>query len=133
MTLLFSPVYSPTFLLQLQSFFFNCLEFAWGYAPPSLCSGAGYALAAFTSLPFSKRTGGGAATPTFSCWLVYLQFEWGVLLPHSPELRVPCPLCYVSFFFPAACLLFSLGFFFSFFPGWESAFPGGYTDLLCAT
>jgi hypothetical protein len=37
----------------------------------------------------------------------------GLPLPHSPELREPHPLCCMSFFFSAACLLFS---FFPFFP-----------------
>jgi hypothetical protein len=64
----------------------------------------------------SPRLLGVCRPPAFSGWLVYLQFEWGVPLPHSPELRVPHPLCYVYFFFSAACLLFSLVFF-SFFPG----------------
>jgi hypothetical protein len=53
-----------------------------------------------------------------------------VPLPHSPELRAPRPLCYVSFFFfSAACLLFSL-FFSSFLsPVWGSVCPGGYAAL----
>jgi hypothetical protein len=46
-------------------------------------------------------------------------------LLHSSELRVPCPLCYMSFWF-CSCLLFS---FFSFFPGWGSFCPGGCVDL----
>jgi hypothetical protein len=32
------------------------------------------------------------------CWLVYLKFREGLLLPPSSALRVPCPLCYMSFF-----------------------------------
>jgi hypothetical protein len=68
----------------------------------------------------------GAAPAAFSSQLVYLQFDWGVP-PHSPELRAPCPLCYVSFFFNC---LFITQFFFSFFPGWGgSVCPGGYADL----
>jgi hypothetical protein len=95
------------------------------------------------AFPFSKHTGGGGATPTFSSWLVYLEFAWESAPPplrwsfphdnhcfkvsllqgfwagaanscllwpaclftvrvrecHSPELREPCPLCYISFFF----------------------------------
>jgi hypothetical protein len=51
----------------------------------------------------------GAATPAFSSCLVYLQFCEGLPLPHSLELRVPHPLCCVSF---CCCLLFS---FFSLF------------------
>jgi hypothetical protein len=51
-----------------------------------------------------------AAAPAFSHRLVYLQFEWGVLLPHSSGLRVPRPLCLMSFFFQL------LVYFFLFFP-----------------
>jgi hypothetical protein len=39
-------------------------------------------------------------------------------LTHSLELGVPSPLCYMSFFFSAACLLFSLFFSLFFPPGW---------------
>jgi hypothetical protein len=49
----------------------------------------------------------------------------GFPLPSSLALRVPCPLCYVSFLL----LLFIIQFFFSFFPGWELVCPGGYADL----
>jgi hypothetical protein len=55
-------------------------------------------------------------------WLVYLQFHKGFPLPSSSALRVPHPLCYMSFCY---CLLFS----FSFFPGWGSVCPGVYADL----
>jgi hypothetical protein len=61
------------------------------------------------------HTEGGGATPAFSGWLVYSSCE-GVPLLQSPELRAPCPLCYVSFVFFFSCLfiiqfvsLFSLG------------------------
>jgi hypothetical protein len=52
----------------------------------------------------------GATTPAFSGQLVYLQFCEGVPLPHSPELRAPHPLCYLSFFF--SCLFIIVCFFF---------------------
>jgi hypothetical protein len=68
--------------------------------------------AAVTSLPLSKHTGGGGATPVFSDRLVYLQFHEGVSLPHSLE---PPALFATCLFFSAACLLFSL-FFSLFFP-----------------
>jgi hypothetical protein len=42
-----------------------------------------HTLSAIGSLPLSSPTGGGGATPAFSGWLVYLQFKWGVPLPHS--------------------------------------------------
>jgi hypothetical protein len=70
----------------------------------------------------------GATTSDFSCWLVYLQFVWEVPLPHCPELRAPCPLCYVSFFFQLL-VYYSTWFFLFFFPGWGSVCPGGYADL----
>jgi hypothetical protein len=56
----------------------------------------------------SPRLLGGCRPPAFSGRLVYLQFVWGMPLPHTPELRGPHPLCYMSFFFLAACLLFNL-------------------------
>jgi hypothetical protein len=74
----------------------------------------------------SKMLLGGAAPPAFSGWLVYLQFTWGVPLPHSLKLRASHPLCYVSFFFQ---LLFIIQFFFSFFFLGGSVCPGGYADL----
>jgi hypothetical protein len=76
MSLLFPPVYSPTRLLQLPSF----LHGKW---PSPLFGGAFHTTAAVTSLPLSKHTGGGGATPAFSVLLVYLQLTWGSALPHS--------------------------------------------------
>jgi hypothetical protein len=61
-----------------------------------------------------------AATPAFSSWLVRDS------PPPSSALRVPSPLCYVSFFL---LLLLIIQFFFSFFPGWGLVCPGGYADL----
>jgi hypothetical protein len=56
----------------------------------------------------------GATAPAFSCWLVYLQCVWGSAPPLSgAHGTTPSLLC--VFFFPAACLLFSL-FSFNFFP-----------------
>jgi hypothetical protein len=57
---------------------------------------------------------GRAATPAFSGQLVYLQFCEGFPLLPSLALRVPRPLCFVSFFFCCCCLfrffsLFSQG------------------------
>jgi hypothetical protein len=71
----------------------------------------------------------GATTPAFSGQLVYLQFCEGVPLPHSPELRAPRRLCYVSFFFLFQLLVYYSVFFFSFFPGWGSVCPGGCANL----
>jgi hypothetical protein len=53
---------------------FFYLEFAWGGALPPVFGGACHTLAVVGHLPLSKHTGGGGATPAFSCQLVYLQF-----------------------------------------------------------
>jgi hypothetical protein len=52
-----------------------------------------------------------------------LTVPWGIAPPHSLVLRVPHPLCYVSFLL----LFFIIPFVF--FPGWGSVWPGGYADL----
>jgi hypothetical protein len=78
----------PFYFLQCTVLpsFCNCslflLRVAWGGAPPPVSRGVSHTLAAVTSLPFSKHTEGGGATPAFSGRLVYLQFHEGVpLLP----------------------------------------------------
>jgi hypothetical protein len=117
----------PYLPIAIAVFFY--LEFVWGGAPPSLSSGACHTLATVTSLPLSKHSRGGGTTPAFPCQLGYLQFRERLPLPQSPELRAPHPLCYVSFFFSTACLLFSL-FFFSFYSlDRGSVCPGCYADL----
>jgi hypothetical protein len=65
-----------------------------------------------------------ATAPPFFGRLVHLQICEGLSLPPSSVLRVPHPLCYVSFF--CYCLLFS---FYFFSPGWLSVCPRGYADL----
>jgi hypothetical protein len=40
-----------------------------------------YTVAAVECLLLSKHTGVGGTTLTFSVWLIYLQFAWGVPLP----------------------------------------------------
>jgi hypothetical protein len=75
------------------------------------------------AFPFLRLLGG-VATPAFSSQLVYLQLEWGV---PSPSLKVPHPLCYVSFFFQ---LLIYYSVFFSLFSlGGGQSVQGGYADL----
>jgi hypothetical protein len=107
------------------------LQFPWGVPlPPS--GGAFHRTTTFTSFPCSKVAGQGPPfLPSLASLFVYSLGE-GVLLLHSPELRVPRPLFYLSFFFffffSAACLLLSF-FVFSFFPGLGSVCPGGYADL----
>jgi hypothetical protein len=59
----------------------------------------------------------------FSGWLVYLQFKWGVPLSHSLVLRVPRPLCYVSFFFQLLVII-QFGFFLFFYPGGGQSVQG---------
>jgi hypothetical protein len=75
-----------------------------------------------TSFPLSKHTGGGGATPTFSGWLVYLQFTCEVTLPLSPMsfpptapfTGFPAPGCWAGATTPAfsgrlVCLQFHEG------------------------
>jgi hypothetical protein len=66
--------------------------------------------ATFTSFP-TPGCWAGAATPAFFGWLVYLQFCEGFLLSLSSVLRVPHPLCYVSFLL--LLLIFQFFFLFS--------------------
>jgi hypothetical protein len=105
---------------------FFYLEFMWGGAPPPLSVGMCHTLVAVGCLPFSKHTGGSRATPAFSSQLIYLHFTWGSALPPFLELRVPLPLCYMSFFF--SCLFIIQGFFL-FSLGGGSVCPGGYAEL----
>jgi hypothetical protein len=54
----------------------------------------------------------GPTPPPFSGQLLYLQFKWGVPLPHSSELRMPCLFAMCLFF---QLLVYSVCFFL-FFP-----------------
>jgi hypothetical protein len=163
MPLLFSPVCSPTCLLQVQSFSL-LFRVHVGRCSPPLSGGAWYGLATFTSLPLSKHTGGGcccfcllapvclftdrvkeclsptlwwsilcfswfykpsplqahwggggAASPTFSCWLVYSQLEWELLLPLSQK-SGPHHLFAKCLFFFSSCLFIIQIVFFFFYP-----------------
>jgi hypothetical protein len=69
-------------------------------------------LQVFPSL--STLQGGGAAAPTFFCWLVYSQFEWGFPSPTLQSSGQPSlfPKC---LFFPSY-LFIILIVFFLFFP-----------------
>jgi hypothetical protein len=69
---------------------FFYLQFMWRGALLPLSGGVCLTSASVTSLLLSKHTGGGGVPLASS--LTYSSRE-GVLLPHSPELRVPCPLC----------------------------------------
>jgi hypothetical protein len=77
----------------------------------------------------SPRLLGCPATAAFSGGLIYNLHE-GLPLPHSPELRAPCPLCYVSFFFQLLVYYSVCFFLFFVFPGWGSVCPGGYANLV---
>jgi hypothetical protein len=61
----------------------------------------------------------GAATPAFSGLFIH-SFPEGVPLSHSPELRAPCPLCYMSFFFFFQLLTIQVGLFLFSLGGGES-------------
>jgi hypothetical protein len=103
------------------------LQFTWGNAPPPLCGGLCLMSVTVGSLSLSKSTGGGYATPTFSGWLVYLQFAGEVLLPYSlaqcaSQGRPPPPFSRAQDAPPSlllvlfcSCLLFSFLLFFFFF------------------
>jgi hypothetical protein len=49
--------------------------------------------------------------------------------PPSLGLRVPCPLCYMSFFFQLLIIIQFVFFSLFFLSGWGSVCPGGYADL----
>jgi hypothetical protein len=70
-----------------------------GECPPLHSCGVFHRTATVTSLPLSKHTGGGAATPAFLGQLVYLQFAWRSAPPPLSWAGAPRPLWYVSFFF----------------------------------
>jgi hypothetical protein len=117
MSLLFSPVYSPTCLL-LRS---GPPPLQWRF----LHDGCSYKLSPFQGCWV------GAATPAFSSWLVYLWFVWGIAPPSlSGAQGAPPSLLRVSFLFSSCLFIIQFVFFLSFFlPGWGSVCPGGYTDL----
>jgi hypothetical protein len=90
--------------------------------PPS--SGAFLLTATVTSFPLSKVAGKVPPLLLSLASLFIYSLPEGLPLPHSPEVRAPHSLYYVSFFFS---YLFIIQFvFFSFFPpGWGSVCPGG--------
>jgi hypothetical protein len=115
MPLFFSPVCSPTCLLQLHSFF-NYLEFLWGVVPPLLSCGACYALATFTSLPLSKHTGGEVLT-LLPCPACLFTDRVGIVPPPLSRAQGTLPSLLNVFFFSFSSYLFisQIGFFL-FFP-----------------
>jgi hypothetical protein len=94
MPLLFSPVCSPTLLLQLQSFFYY-LEFPWGCVPPPLSCGVCYVLAAFSSLPLPKHTGKVLPLLPSSAGLFIYRLCEGLPFSHSSM------LCFSHFYKPS--------------------------------
>jgi hypothetical protein len=83
--------------------------------------------ATVTSFPHSKVAGRGLPLlPCLASLFIYSSCE-PVSLPQSLELRAPCTLCYMSFFFQlfvyySVCLVY-------FPPGRRSVFPEDYADL----
>jgi hypothetical protein len=67
-----------------------------GSAPFPFSSGTLLTLPLLQAFPL-QVCWAGATTPSFSGQLIYLQFHEGLPFPPSSVLRVPCPLCYVSF------------------------------------
>jgi hypothetical protein len=94
------------------------LQFMWEVGLPTSCG-------VFLPLPLLQ------AFPLLVAGVCHcsclLQLAWceGFLLPTSSALRVPFPLCYVSFLL----LLLVIQVFFFFFPGQGSVCPGGCADL----
>jgi hypothetical protein len=114
MPLLFSSVYSPTHLLQLQSLFF-LFRVHMGSAPLPLSCGVYHRTATVTSFPCSKVAGQGRHSCFLWPALVYLQFTWGSSPPpHSGAQGILPSLLYVFFFF--SLLLIIQFVFFPFFP-----------------
>jgi hypothetical protein len=98
-----------------------------GMCPSPFSGGACDTTATVTSFLHCKVAG---RVPPFlpsPAGLFIYSLHKGVPQSHSPELKMPHPHCYVSFFYSAACLLFS--FFFLCFPGQGSVSPGGYADF----
>jgi hypothetical protein len=127
MPLLFSSVYSPTHLLQLQSLLLlfrvqvgRCLSptLQWSVPHFSHCC---------RPSPLQAHWGRWHHTHLLWSACLFTVRVWSAL-PQSPELRAPCPLCYVSFFFQLL-VYYSIWFSLFFFPGWGSVCPGGYGDL----
>jgi hypothetical protein len=101
-------------LLSQAGIFIYSSHGKWAF-PPLLWSFL--STATFTSFP-TPGCWVGATTPAFSSQLVYLQFHGGFPLPPSLVLRVPCPLCYVSFLLLLLIIQF-LFFLFSLDGGWS--------------
>jgi hypothetical protein len=125
MPLMFSPVYSPTRLLQLQSFFIysSCGEVPhpplwWSMPHFSLC---------YKPSPLQAHWGRWCHTCLLwrACFSTVQVWQFPSCILQSSG----CPTLFAMclFFFPAVCLLFSI--FFSFFPGQGSVCLGGYADL----
>jgi hypothetical protein len=86
--------YSPVAIAVL--FYF---QFGSGGAPPPFSGGVCHTLATVGCLLLSKHTEGGGATPTFSDWLVYLQFIWGSAPPLLSRAQGTLPSLLCVFFF----------------------------------
>jgi hypothetical protein len=113
----FSWIHAPFVFSSIQHYppvaiavcFFFLFRVCVGSASPPLYCGACPSSAAVTSLPLSKHTGEGGTTPTFSIWLVYLQ--WGHAPPplSGAQSAQPSLLCV---FFVFQLLAYYSGFLF---------------------
>jgi hypothetical protein len=99
------------------------LQFMWEVGLLPLLLWSFLPTTTFTSFP-TPGCWSGAVTPTFSSWLVYLQFCEGLPFTPPSALRAPRHLCYMSFL-----LLLFIEVFFTSFPGWGSVCLGVYADL----
>jgi hypothetical protein len=126
MSLLFSPVHSPTHLLQLFHLF--CLR----SGPSPLSSGAFHTTAAVTSFPIFKVAGRVPLLLPFLASLFIYSLPKGLPLPHFPGLGCPSLFAVSFFVLLIQLLVYYLVFFFSFLfppPAPPVETPGGYADL----
>jgi hypothetical protein len=112
---------------------FVYLEFFWTHAPFVFSSIQPYPPVAIATLWWSflhnshcyklpplQGCWAGAAAPTLSDWLFYLQFTWRSAPPPLSRAQSSLPSLLCVFFFPAACLLFSFLVYFSPLGGGQS-------------
>jgi hypothetical protein len=120
MLLLFSPVDSPTCLLQLQSFFI----YSWHGERPSPTLRWSVPHFSHHYKPSPRQAHWGRWHHTCLLWLACL-FTVCMRECPSPTLRSSGH----STLFATCLFYYSVWVFFSFFPGWRSICPGGYADL----
>jgi hypothetical protein len=99
-----------------------------GECPSPFSGGAFHTQPLLHAVPIPRLLGGGLPLLSSLAGLFICSSHEGVPLPHSPELRAPRPLCYVSFFFQLLAY-YSVCFFF-FFPWVGGQFVQGVM-LIC--